>query len=288
MEEDRAGAQAMDAMAVDTPGCTPRWYTFEWRALPRSRWLRIVLTSMLGCLLLYSVSFAPLWRLNWYYPVYSASNFSAVRDSQGQRHRGGVWVRSREIRVYQLPQVRDGQAKIIAGGTRALIDELGLRFTVTVLPVPDEVLQAYRASLVKKSVNGETQLCVSFTDLQSRLLTLRGRDQRADMLVVTHPIAEAWWAHGMASFNSGLALLQQDNVSFHLGKHESGHLLGYMLHDSFPLFVFGYAGEGNPWTRDSLMMLYGNRNALSPRAHDALSAFWRGMSNRQGIRYMQE
>ncbi|MFZ4397349.1 MAG: hypothetical protein ACOYOU_17180, partial [Kiritimatiellia bacterium] len=74
----------------------------------------------------------------------------------------------------------------------------------------------------------------------------------------------------------------EDVASFHVGKHETGHLLGYLYHDNFPLFVIGYPGEWSvPTQRDTLMMMTSTSDDLSPRDRDALTYFWRGMEARE-------
>ena len=105
------------------------------------------------------------------------------------------------------------------------------------------------------------------------------------MLIVDDPIAETTWAHGMSMFSRGLVILERGNVSRQLGEHESAHLMGYMMHDTFPLFIIGYPWEDWPWRRDTLMVLYGNSEQLSPRCREALQYFWRGMEKRTGKSY---
>jgi len=122
--------------------------------------------------------------------------------------------------------------------------------------------------------------------LSSRLIGLREDDPHADVLIVDVPIAESDWAFGMASFTSGVALIGPAGQNAHVAKHETGHLVGYMKHDSWPLFVFGYGGEGWPWERDTLMMLLSNNSQLSPRARDAIRAFWRRLEERTGNKHL--
>lgn len=55
-----------------------------------------------------------------------------------------------------------------------------------------------------------------------------------------------------------------------------------------PLFVIGYPWEGDPWTRDTLMLLLSESDALSPpRAHDAIHYFWRGLEKRTKQRFLK-
>jgi len=262
----------------------PPWYALDLRRLLLKRILPIVLIA----LVVISFSIVPLWRLCWYFPIYSARNFSPVADTRGQKQSAWRWVVGKEIRVYTLTPTNTHQAETIAQGVRALLRDSGLDFTVKVRPIPREVLDAYNASLLKTPVEGAERECVSFAKLESRLIELHAGDLHADILVVNRPIAECWWAHGMATFNSGLALLEEEYVSPQLGKHESCHLLGYQMHDDFPLYVLGYRGEAHPWNRDTLMMLLGNSDTLSERDFDALHYFWRSMEKRLNIPFLRK
>ena len=268
-----------------TPAPKPLpWYTLDPRAIGKSRLLRALLIG----LVIVSFSVVPLWRAGWYWPIYSAKDFTPVRDAHGHWRAAWQWVYGREIRVYQAPDVHAGNAATIKQGVEALLKDLNLDFTVKVLPMPPAVLAAYNASTVIKTESGRPHTYISFNRLQARLIELRDNDPHADMLVVNAPMMECWWAHGMATITSGLGILEEDNVDFHLGKHESGHLLGYLNHDDLPLFVIGYPWESFPWNRDTLMMLYTPSTELSPRARDALTYFWRGMEKRTGRRFFKE
>jgi len=277
-------------MAEDTTMASPEeattqtkepWYSMNPRVALRSKWV-------LAVLLLALFSIVPLWRLGWYFPIYAARNFLPVRDAHGHWQKAWRWVTGKEIRVYVAPGVRPKQAEIIADGARALMHDADLDFTVNVLPLPANVREAYEASLVDKTVNGTRQRCIDFGKLESHLIELHAGDPHADMLVVKEPLADCWWAHGMATFTSGVGVLEDNNVDFHLGKHESCHLVGYLYHDSLPAFVIGYPWEGFPWNRDTLMMLYSPSTTLSPRAHDALRYFWRGMEHRMKRKFLKE
>jgi hypothetical protein len=92
----------------------------------------------------------------------------------------------------------------------------------------------------------------------------------------------------MGDFNAGLSVLESGFVDRHLDKHEACHLLGYMRHDDFPLFVVGYPWEGSPWTRDTLMVLNGVNETLSPRSRDAMHYFWLGMEKRLQMKFLRD
>ena len=192
----------------------------------------------------------------------------------------------------------------VARGVRAMVEEIGLDFTVTVRPLPEPLARAYADSLVtpRSRKSGQPERYISFTRLEKQVIAMHARDPHADVLVTEEPMRECWWAHGMASFNSGFAICLSQHASFHLGKHETGHLLGYLFHDNLPLFILGYPWEGMPMPlygldgkpitgpfgeRNSLMMLYSDSNDLSPRARDALHFFWRGLEDREKMRFLR-
>jgi hypothetical protein len=243
--------------------------------------------TLLFALCIVSISITPLWRLCWYLPVYSAKCFTPVLDTQNHLRAAWHWVDGREIRVYAGPGVPPRQATVIAEGAQAMVDDIGLDMRVVVKPLPEAMRAAYEKSLVTKTIQGKRTPCVNFNTLERQLIEMRVGDPHADMLVTTAPIAECTWAHGMATFTSGLAILHNDSVNFHLGKHETGHLIGYLFHDDLPLFVIGYPWEGLPGRRETLMVLLSNSNDLSPRARDALHYFWRGMEDRAKKRFLK-
>lgn len=237
-----------------------------------------------GCL-----SVAPLWRLGWYWPVYSFGNFRKVKDAEGARREAWRWIEGRTIRIYRHPAVRVDHTEEVAAGVRALLDDAALDFTVEVHTMPDDVLAAYEGSLVEENAGGGLRRrFLSMKRLQSRLIALREGDPRGEIIITDHPIAETKWAYGMASFSGGLVALTAEHAYFHTAKHEAGHLMGYMKHDSFPLFVIGYPWEGWPRDRNTLMMLLSTNADLSPRARDALQYFWRGVERRTGQKYLRD
>jgi hypothetical protein len=239
----------------------------------------------LGLLLLtvaVTFSIAPLWRLCWSLPVCSVGCFVKVKDSGGQAREAWRWVEGKTIRVYQLPHLARDYTGPIAEGVRELLDDAGLDFEVQVRPLPPTILKAYRASLREEEEHGRRQTYLSFEDFQSRLIEMRGNDPRADVLIIDVPLHKTRWAYGIGLFRSGLVVIQQSTAGKGMGKHEAGHLMGYQMHDNVPLFVFGYPWEGWPWNRDTLMILASRSTELSPRARDALRAFWEGMERRTG------
>lgn len=260
----------------------------EQKKPPRRRSARRLLVLILVAVCLPSFSVAPLWRLLWRWPVYSAGNRLAVRDTRGVKRPAWRWIEGRAIRVYVLPHLRETDAIAAAEDMRSLLQDAGLDLSVEARAMPPELLEAWRASLREKTLDGRRVTHVSFRALESRLCELRDGDPHADVFVVDVPVEECEWAQGMASFRSGLCFLQRANLNRHLARHEVCHLVGYMQHDNFPIFVLGYPWEGWPWQRNTLMMLLGTEDRLSPRARDALHAFWRGMENRTGRKFIAE
>ncbi len=268
----------MDEQVQEAPEARVSFFTLNPRKIGRSRLLRALLIG----LVIVTISCVPVWRLGWYYPLYSMRAFFPVLDTRWHPRAAWHWIDGREIRIYGAPEVGSGEVEEIRQGVQALVDDLKLDFTVRVLPMPPAVLKAYRQSLLPRKDISLAAADISFARLESRLIELRAGDPHADMLVVNAPLKECGWAHGMATFTSGVAVLEASNACFHLGKHETGHLLGYLYHDNLPFCVIGYPWEGSLMTRDTLMMLYSPSCELSPRARDALTCFWQGLEHRSG------
>jgi hypothetical protein len=250
--------------------------------LPGPRERKRLLLIFLIALLLVSFDVAPLWRTLWRWHVYGFFNCATMKDAEGRKREAWRWVEGRAIRVYGAPEVRASAVEQVAEGVRDLLRDAGLDFTVEVRPMPPEVLEAYTACL---HTRGNFSY-VAFEKLERRLIALRDGDPHADVIVIKARIGEVHWAHGMATFTSGLAVVRYDMAAPEIGKHEAGHLMGYMRHDSQPILVFGYPWEGWPWRRNTLMMLRGTRPDLSPRARDALRCFWQGMESKTGRKYL--
>lgn len=260
------------------------WYSLHPRALRQSRMLRAVLIA----LLLFSFSVAPLWRAAWYVPIYAYRDFLPTRDDVGHFEAAWHWIDGHEIRIYAMPGIRQRDIEETARGVQAMVDDIGLNFRVRAMPLPPAIAAAYQQSLETRRINGQPSTCVRFSRLASHLISRRGGDPHADVLLVNEPLAEATFAFGMGDFTPGLSVIRGDCTSYHVAKHETGHLLGYLYHDNYPLFVFGYAGElAIPTAKQTLMMMTGDDNTLSPRARDALHSFWRGMEARSHRRYFR-
>ncbi|MHB9107364.1 MAG: hypothetical protein ACYDCO_09955 [Armatimonadota bacterium] len=279
-EETPVQQPAEDAAAEQPKPERVSFFTLNPRKIGRSRLVRALAVGL--CIVSFSI--VPLWRLLWYFPAYGFADFLPTRDVNGRFRAAWHWIDGKEIRIYPAPGVSMKDARTIEAGVQEMMDEVPLDFTVKALPMPPEVLKAYEESLVTKK---DGQEMISYNRLRARLVTLREGDPHADMLVVKQPITECSWAHGMASFTSGVGVLVEGFVDERLGKHESCHLIGYHYHDSLPLFIAGYPWEGPPWNSDTLMVLYGGNNELSPRARDALRYFWRGMERRSGKQFLK-
>lgn len=253
-------------------------------------WYRLSLRQFLCCfliaLVIVSVNISPVWRLMWYWPVLSGVNFSRVRTPDGKRVEAWRWVEDGVIRVQYLDPRDERSAEIVAEGVRDLLRETGLALTVEVRPASEDVKRAHDACLIPSPSGASAERAISFLQMQSRMAALRSGDPHADVLIVPDPIHETGWAFGMADFHAGLCLIRSSGADQHTGKHEAGHLIGYMMHDSLPLFVIGYPWEGWPWSRNTLMVLKSTDSSLSPRARDALRSFWRRLERRTGRRFL--
>ncbi|HEY3417719.1 MAG TPA: hypothetical protein VGM23_12620, partial [Armatimonadota bacterium] len=121
-------------------------------------------------------------------------------------------------------------------------------------------------------------------------LRLDDRGMRyGEMVVVAAPFTDPSWAHGISVFSTGVAVLQDNYGDVSLGRHEGAHLIGYDYHDDQPWYILGYAEDSVPLRRDTLMMLMPTENQeLSPRARDALLAFWHSLEKLQRTTFFKE
>jgi hypothetical protein len=235
-------------------------------------------------LVLWEFQLAPAWELLWYHNVPHVT--ARAVHMRGYPGDAGRWIEGGTIRVYQLPDLPEGKAGKAADGIQALLDDIGLDFSLEVRPMPDDVLAAYTSSIEEQDLFGEPAMCLNLKRFQKQLISLREGDWRADVVIVEVPFAEG--ALGFANTFSGVMVMSADAVNIHIAKHEACHLMGYMLHDMLPLFVFGYRWEDWPWRRDSLMLSMSGSDDLLPRTRGALRAHWRGMEKRMGRQFLKD
>lgn len=275
-------------MAAAVSEQTAPWYArrVNLRALRLGKFTRIFLAITLPLIILYSFSIKPLWQFGWRVHFYGISNSFPVHTASGKWVAGGAWMRSREIRVYGVPGVEPKVVHGAVAGLTSLVDELGLNLTVREVPTPADVPAQYRAAQVLE--NGKS----SFDFERFSRLRLDAHGGRyAELVVVNVPYRGAFWAVGMAECRTGLATVQTVRVPgtlTSLVRHECVHLLGYNRHDDFPYYVFGYPEDWWPDARQTLMHPKSfASDRLSPRARDAVLNYWRGATERVGMRSLR-
>jgi hypothetical protein len=171
---------------------------------------------------------------------------------------------------------------------RSLSQEVGLNVFVRMAPIDERISAAIR----RNSVRIEKQSSLDF-DAFSRDLAATRDGAYAEMVILPGMIDAAPKAVGAAYFSYGVAVLNDQCASPTIARHETAHLLGYSIHDTWPLVIFGYPngahasgmrnGEGA-----TLMLAEDAGYDLSPRAHDALVSFWRGLERRTGKHFFLE
>ena len=173
----------------------------------------------------------------------------------------------------------------IADGVSSLVNDLHLNITVRTLPMTARVAQAVAASSRGKRL---LQRTVNFDTLCRQLIATRD-GRYAEVIIAPGMIDGANDTAGMSYFNYGVVLLNDQVACRFIARHETGHLLGYHLHDNWPITILGYPTYTPHWGRfvreGNLMMPVPQGNDLSPRAHDALISFWQGLEQRTGKRY---
>lgn len=273
MVEEAATAQVMDKPVQAPPERVP-WYSLHPRNLHFSKWTWrfLALAAVIYCG--YAFSVKPLWQFGWRTHLYCPEQFFSVKSAMGKSFRGGDWVTSRHILVYGAPGTNAKLVREAAEGMRSMVDELHLDITVTLVHTPSDAACSLDAATRNK---GKSNQQFDLDDFIAHRLDDRGM-RFAEMVVVDAQFTDPVWAWGLTDFRSGTSVLQQQDMSRELARHEGTHLLGYDRHDDLPYYVFGYPEGFLPSERATLMMLLPkNSSQLSPRAHDAVINFWRGL-----------
>jgi hypothetical protein len=245
----------------------------------------VVPLLIIACLVLLA---APtLWRWTWTSGYHARANCRLVADAAGSPVEAWRWVESRHLDLYLPWGLAESRKQAIAGGVRGLIDELELDITVTVRPINYRITRA----LEDAAAPTYSLKSVDFTRFSALLLASRERPC-AEMVVAPYIIGGSWDTLGMASFNTGTALITEQCASANLARHETGHLLGYALHDAHLPHAFDFAfdpragrGDGTVDNGATLMTPHVDGTALSPQSRTALVSFWRGLEQRTGQRF---
>lgn len=259
------------------------WYSLN----PRYIRLRRIFLPVILFLLLYPCSEKHYWRWAWQHGFHAYANCRPIADARGRQVEAWRWVEGKEIRLYTSAYFPTSRVRLDAANMQDLLDGLGLNITIRILPQPARVSRAIARSVIRK----HQQASVSFPRLCRELVA--SRDGRyAEMVYVPGMIDAEPEVTGSAVFSYGVGILNARLSTCITARHELGHLLGYHMHDSWPLLVLGYA---NPqWASrrskqtgeyQTLMMPDAAGYELSPRSHDALIFFWRGLEQRTGQHY---
>jgi hypothetical protein len=270
-----------DETTVEAPAKVP-WYSLNPKHLRFSKFTQVFLLITLPALLLLKcVTIKPLWCLGWRVPLYGYAQFFPVKDSTGLFHAGGAWTRSKRIRVYAAPTLDYRDVEVTVQGLRMMADELGLDFTVVKDAPADGLADIAACRVIDKA--GEPHF--DFDHFMALRLAHRG-DQYGEMILTDDYFVDPDWAWGLTYFPAGVSVLQSAHAGTELARHEGAHLFGYDKHDDSPWYILGYREDPRPLHRNTLMMLNPTpSDALSPRARDALANFWRGMEDRDHVRY---
>ncbi|HEY3377533.1 MAG TPA: hypothetical protein VGL77_08565 [Armatimonadota bacterium] len=270
------------ARAENTEQCF-RWYSLN----PRSIHLRGILGGVLLVALLLSMSEKHIWRWDWQHGVHAWMNCHAVTAADGRQLEAWRWVEGREIRLYVPTTMSAYRAERIADGMRRLVRELQLSIAVTVLPITPRVSAALQCNTA--TVQGQPS--INFDRFCRTLIATRD-GHYAEMVIAPATLDGSADTLGEAYFSYGVAVMDARSASGFLARHETGHLLGYHLHDNWPFAVVGYSNP-KEWAAalrghqaDPPLMLPSLEGShLSPRSRDALVSFWHSLERRTGESY---
>jgi len=261
------------------------WYSLN----PRNIRVRNLLPILIFFLLLTFVNEKHLWQWDWEHGYHAHFNCHAVKDSHARNVEAWRWVEGKEIRVYFTPTMKQKATRFAAYNVQKLAEELGLELNAHAMPMPTRVTEA----LARSSATDGTTTTVNFDRFCREMVASRD-GHYAEIVYTTAKIDASADVVGAAVFNYGVSLIDPRRATASTVRHETAHLLGYHLHDDWPLVILGYS---NPqWAKyqvkhnenPPLMMPWDSGFDLSPRAHDALIHFWHGLEQRTGKRYFKD
>ena len=247
------------------------------------RWIVLPCVIILLVLAAMTVNEKHLWQLDWRAGYDAWYNCRAVPDSHGHSLEAWRWVEGREIRFYAPYGMPRHRVDAMVNGVENLIAELHLDVHVRVLPLPTRVALAMARATHPGQPNS-----LDFNTLCRELVSTRD-GRYAEMLITPCDLESSSDTLGMADFRYGVAVLEASTANSMLARHETGHLLGYHLHDNWPYHIFGYTEH--PIKRQHgqevtyLMMPEPQGDQLSPRSQDALHYFWAGLGTRTEQHY---
>lgn len=255
------------------------WYAMH----PRHIRLRRVLLYLLICLALFSVNEKHVWQWAWQDGYHAAYNLRPVKDTEGVKRDAWRWVTGKEIRIYTSPEIADTHVQYAAWSVQELLDTLELDMQVRVMPPPPRVIGA----LAMSSEGMGADRHVDFDRLCTELISSR-KGHYAEIVYARGIIDTDDDVVGAGVFSHGVGMLRTDRATALTARHEVAHMLGYHMHDIWPLAVIGYS---NPLlakyqhahdTDDWLMMPYNDGVELSDRSRDALLHFWSRLERETG------
>jgi hypothetical protein len=256
------------------------WYSLHPRHI---RW-RVIVITMAAFLLLTAINEKHVWRWSWEHGLHARVNCRAVNDVHGRSVEAWRWVEGREILVYVTPEVNRNTARCVARAIEDLLSELKMPLSLSVQPAPPRVLQA-----IERSTTGAGDAAnIDFMQLCRELVATR-RGQYAEVVFAPGIIDRSPDVVGAGLFTYGVILLNAEQATPFTARHEAGHLLGYHLHDDWPIVVLGYHDlMSEKYLRqdkshEPLMMPWNRGYALSERSREALIYFWRGLERRTAV-----
>jgi hypothetical protein len=242
------------------------WYTLSLRHLR----LRVVLPAVLIGLGLVTVSEKHCWQWAWSSGPFAQRNCQAVDDDGGRKVQAWRWAESGLIHIWTPANFPSDRTARVRDAVRSLVNEVGVPVTVSVQRASPRVIEA----LAQATSYRDGRASVDF-DRLCRLLVTTREHPSADFIVAPVCVDGDTETAGAAYFTYGVALLDAEIDGPIYARHETAHLLGYGLHDTWPVAVVGYAAlRGDAHGGGSLMMPTPAGEHLSDRAHDALTAFW--------------
>lgn len=199
------------------------------------------------------------------------------------------WVIGKEIRIERTPRINPQVVPYVINGINMMLSEVGLQgFRIRDFGA-DPLAQAE----IRAATNSDGSL--NSDKLRGILALEKARDEahggspHADVVIIDKPLApgrgEVNW--GETTYREGAFLLSlignhQNQLEFitNISIHEAGHLLGYDTHHT------EYKVRGYEDNTSCVMNWESSTRSLCNKCRDAIVAFWEGVEQRTGTRFL--
>ncbi|MBI4140415.1 hypothetical protein HY485_01115 [Candidatus Woesearchaeota archaeon] len=203
------------------------------------------------------------------------------QDPLARQYNSANWIFGRQVRIARADGVNEAVVDPVARGIQDLLNDIGLDFSIV-----DVGVDAQANRLIRYATKSDGRIDTDV--LTQSIIACGGRDFASVVLTPNYFTAsDQDWGEGR--FSRGTLLLalphgRQNSLNFlrNITKHEAAHLFGYQLHHE-TVTVPEYKQP-----KDCVMYWQASTQDLCDKCKDALKAFWHGIENNSGERFLKE